>query len=73
MGLLWLQNTRSELHRPFKTWSSAVQARIGMCVALLAAPFFPRGSSTDESTIWYVMYAIVACSVVLFGLVYSLV
>jgi amino acid transporter len=68
-GLLWLRYRRSDLKRPFKAWSAAIVLRIILCLALLAAPFFPPKDGRSGG-IWYAAYAVVGVSVILFGLVY---
>jgi amino acid transporter len=70
VGLLWLRYRRPDLKRPFKAWSVAVVFRIILCLALLAAPFFPPKSGTINGGIWYATYAVVGVSVILIGLVY---
>ena len=61
-GLLWLRYSRPDLKRPFKAWNLAVVIRIALCLALLAAPFFPPEKRTDTG-IWYATYAVVGISV----------
>jgi amino acid transporter len=73
IGLLWLRYKRPDLKRPFKAWSVAVVLRIVLCLALLAAPFFPPKSGQTKGGLWYATYAVVGVSVILFGLVYWLV
>jgi amino acid transporter len=62
VGLLWLRYARPDLKRPFKAWGVAVVLRIGLCLALLAAPFFPP-EHKNKSGIWYATYAVVGISV----------
>jgi amino acid transporter len=69
-GLLWLRYKRPDLKRPFKAWSAAVLLRIILCLALLAAPFFPPKDGNSNGGIWYAAYAVVGVGVILFGLVY---
>ncbi|KAF2994255.1 hypothetical protein E8E13_001526 [Curvularia kusanoi] len=68
-GLLWLRYHRPDLKRPFKAWTLAVVLRIALCLALLAAPFFPPEHKKDNG-IWYATYAVVGISVVVFGFLY---
>lgn len=62
-GLLWLRYSRPDLKRPFKAWNSAVILRIVLCLALLAAPFFPPRESRKVKGLWYATYAVVGISV----------
>ncbi|UPX09912.1 low-affinity methionine permease [Ascochyta rabiei] len=68
-GLLWLRYSRPDLKRPFRAWNSAVVLRIALCLALLAAPFFPPANQKDTG-MWYATYAVVGISVIAFGFVY---
>lgn len=71
VGLLWLRYRRPELKRPFKSWIGAIFLRIGLCVALLTAPFFPPTEGRQpKGSIWYATYAVVGVSILLFGLAY---
>ncbi|KAF2682293.1 hypothetical protein K458DRAFT_444352 [Lentithecium fluviatile CBS 122367] len=70
IGLLWLRYKRPDLKRPFKAWRAAVVFRIGLSLALLAAPFFPPREGTSTGHIWYAMYAVVGISIIVFGVVY---
>lgn len=70
VGLLWLRYKRPDLKRPFKVWRLAVVLRIFLCLALLAAPFFPPRGGQTSGGIWYATYAVVGISVILFGSVY---
>lgn len=70
VGLLYLRYKRPDLKRPFKAWSVAVVLRILLCLALLAAPFFPPKDGHAKGGIWYATYAVVGVSVILFGLLY---
>lgn len=70
IGLLWLRYKRPDLKRPFRAWKAAVMVRIVLCLALLAAPFFPPKGKHVEGGIWYATYAVVGVSVILFGLLY---
>ncbi|KAH7081787.1 amino acid permease-domain-containing protein [Paraphoma chrysanthemicola] len=70
IGLLWLRIKRPDLKRPFKAWRVAVVLRIGLCLALLAAPFFPPREKKHKHGIWYATYAVVGISVIVFGLLY---
>ncbi|KAF1930316.1 putative methionine permease [Didymella exigua CBS 183.55] len=69
IGLLWLRRSRPELQRPFRAWHSAIVLRIALCIALLAAPFFPPEHKRNAG-IWYATYAVVGTSVIAFGIVY---
>lgn len=60
-GLLLLRHIRPELRRPFKAWPPAVWLRIALCLALIAAPFFPSRRNADVS-FFYASYALVALS-----------
>lgn len=70
IGLLWLRYTRPDLKRPFKAWNSAVLLRIGLSLALLAAPFFPPKGGQKKGELWYATYAVVGVSIIAFGLLY---
>ncbi|KAI1276548.1 methionine permease [Xylaria sp. FL0933] len=72
IGLIWLRYKRPDLKRPFKAWMPAVVFRALLCVALLAAPFFPP-SHPDPDGLWYATYAVVGVGVIVFGVVYWLV
>jgi hypothetical protein len=58
-GLIWLRFKRSDLKRPFKAWLPAVWLRIGICVALIAAPFFPPKDGEADVGFFYATYAVV--------------
>jgi amino acid transporter len=62
IGLLWLRYKRPDIKRPFKAWVLAVVLRIGLSLALLAAPFFPPKEGTSTGGIWYATYAVVGIS-----------
>jgi amino acid transporter len=70
VGLLWLRYRRPDLKRPFKAWSIAIVSRIVLCIALLAAPFFPPKDGKGKGGIWYATYAVVGIGVIVFGLFY---
>ncbi|KAH4079042.1 hypothetical protein HBI56_235350 [Parastagonospora nodorum] len=70
VGLLWLRYKRPDLKRPFKAWTVAVILRIVLCLALIAAPFFPPTAGHAKGGIWYATYAVVGAGVILFGLLY---
>ncbi|KAI0448052.1 methionine permease [Xylaria telfairii] len=72
VGLLWLRYKRPDLKRPFKAWLPAVFFRALLCLALLAAPFFPP-SNPDPNGLWYATYAVVGVGVIVFGVLYWLV
>ncbi|KAF2431428.1 hypothetical protein EJ08DRAFT_670030 [Tothia fuscella] len=69
IGLIWLRFKRPDLTRPYKAWLPAVVLRIGLSVALIAAPFFPPPAS-EEHHIFYATYAIVGVAIILFGVLY---
>lgn len=58
-GLILLRYRRPDLRRPFKAWLPAVWLRIVMCLALLAAPFFPPPGWKGDVDFFYATYAIV--------------
>jgi amino acid transporter len=58
-GLIWLRYKRSDLKRPFKAWIPAVWIRIAICLALIAAPFFPPKDGHADVGFFYATYAIV--------------
>ncbi|KAH8165056.1 hypothetical protein CIB48_g3194 [Xylaria polymorpha] len=72
VGLIWLRYKRPDLKRPFKAWMPAVFFRALLCLALLAAPFFPP-SNPDPNGLWYATYAVVGVGVIVFGVLYWLV
>ncbi|KAI5867556.1 amino acid permease-domain-containing protein [Durotheca rogersii] len=72
IGLIWLRYKRPELKRPFKAWIPAVIFRSLLCLALLAAPFFPP-SHPKPGGLFYATYAIVGVGILVFGVVYWLV
>ncbi|RWA13871.1 hypothetical protein EKO27_g1252 [Xylaria grammica] len=72
IGLIWLRYKRPDLKRPFKAWMPAVIFRALLCVALLAAPFFPP-SNPNPGGLWYATYAVVGVSIIAFGVIYWLV
>jgi hypothetical protein len=47
-----------------------VVLRIVLCLALLAAPFFPPNRGQHEGELWYTTYAAVGMGVILFDLAY---
>jgi amino acid transporter len=59
IGLLLLRRKRPDLRRPFKAWLPAVWVRIAICVALIAAPFFPPKDGVADVGFFYATYAIV--------------
>ena len=59
IGLLWLRRKRSDLRRPFKAWLPAVWLRIAICLALIAAPFFPPKDGRADVGFFYATYALV--------------
>ncbi|KNG87202.1 putative methionine permease [Aspergillus nomiae NRRL 13137] len=70
VGLLIVRWREPSLHRPFKAWNWAVWLRIVVCLALLAAPFFPPPDRKGDVHFFYATYAIVGAGVVLFGVFY---
>ncbi|KAI0894075.1 amino acid permease-domain-containing protein [Annulohypoxylon nitens] len=72
VGLVWLRYKRPDLKRPFKAWIPAVIFRILLCLALLAAPFFPPSNPKPDG-LWYATYAVVSVGLLLFGILYWLV
>ncbi|KAF7596215.1 hypothetical protein BBP40_002747 [Aspergillus hancockii] len=70
VGLLIVRQREPFLNRPFKAWRSAIWLRIVVCIALLAAPFFPPPDRKGDVHFFYATYAIVGAGVVVFGIVY---
>ncbi|KAL0932550.1 methionine permease [Colletotrichum truncatum] len=68
-GLLWLRFKRPDLKRPFKAWAPAVVLRIGLSLALLAAPFFPPKTKPTNG-LFYAAYAVVGASILAAGVLY---
>lgn len=62
-GILLLRRWRSDLQRPFKAWLPAVWLRIGLCVALILAPFFSPGKGGGDVSFFYAAYALVGGAV----------
>ncbi|KAI1180355.1 methionine permease [Nemania sp. FL0916] len=62
LGLIWLRYKRPDLKRPFKAWMPAVVFRAVLCLALLAAPFFPP-KHQNPNGLWYATYAVVGVGV----------
>jgi hypothetical protein len=60
-GLIWLRYERPDLERPYKAWIPAVLFRIGLSLALLAAPFFPPPKE-QRTGLFYATYALVGTS-----------
>lgn len=58
-GLIILRYRRPDLKRPYKAWLPAVWLRASICVALLAAPFFPPADWRGDVDFFYATYAIV--------------
>ncbi|GAB1206240.1 hypothetical protein APSETT445_004924 [Aspergillus pseudonomiae] len=63
VGLLIVRWREPSLHRPFKAWNWAVWLRIVVCLALLAAPFFPPPDRKGDVHFFYATYAIVGAGV----------
>ena len=59
IGLIWLRYKRPDLKRPFKAWLPAVYLRIGLCLGLIAAPFFPPEGGKGDVSFFYATYAVV--------------
>jgi hypothetical protein len=57
-GLIWLRFKRPELKRPFKAWLPGAYLKLGMSLALLAAPFFPPPEK-PKNGLFYATYAII--------------
>ncbi|KAH7383448.1 amino acid permease-domain-containing protein [Cadophora sp. MPI-SDFR-AT-0126] len=70
IGLLRLRYQRPDLTRPFKAWLPAVYFRIVLCVALIAAPFFPPKDGKSDVSFWYGTYAVVGIGLILFAILY---
>lgn len=62
-GLLWLRYKKPDLYRPFKAWIPGVWLRIALCIALIAAPFFPPKHGTGDVGFFYATYALVGLGV----------
>ncbi|KFY24996.1 hypothetical protein V493_04896 [Pseudogymnoascus sp. VKM F-4281 (FW-2241)] len=70
IGLLKLRKSRPELLRPFKAWLPVVWLRIGVCLALIAAPFVPPKGGRGDVSFFYATYAIVGIMIILFAVGY---
>ncbi|KAE8353799.1 amino acid/polyamine transporter I [Aspergillus coremiiformis] len=70
VGLLVVRRREPSLHRPFQAWSLAIWLRIVVCIALLAAPFFPPPDRKGDVHFFYATYALVGAGVVVFGVLY---
>lgn len=70
LGLLLLRYKRPELKRPFKAWLPAVFLRILLCLALIAAPFFPPEGRQGDVHFFYATYAIVGIGIIIFAVLY---
>ncbi|KAG7040467.1 methionine permease [Colletotrichum scovillei] len=68
-GLLWLRVKRPDIKRPFKAFVPAVIIRIGLSIALLAAPFFPPDTKPPNG-LFYATYAIIGVSILTAGVMY---
>jgi hypothetical protein len=44
---------------PLKAWLPAVWIRIFICLALIAAPFFPPAEGRGDVGFWYATYSVV--------------
>ncbi|KAI3529388.1 methionine permease [Colletotrichum abscissum] len=69
VGLLWLRIKRPDIKRPFKAFVPAVILRIGLSIALLAAPFFPPDTKPPNG-LFYATYAIIGVSILTAGVMY---
>ena len=63
VGILFLRYRRPELHRPYRSWLSAVWLRIAFCICLIAAPLFPPKDGTGDVDFFYATYALVCITV----------
>ena len=63
LGLIWLRRARPDLKRPYKAFLPAVWIRIFLSLALIAAPFVPRGGEDGSAHLSRVTYALVGISV----------
>ncbi|OJJ46753.1 hypothetical protein ASPZODRAFT_97254 [Penicilliopsis zonata CBS 506.65] len=70
VGLLLLRIRRPDLSRPFRAWLPAVWLRVLVCLALLAAPFFPPPDWRGDVDFFYATYAIVGVGIIVFGIAY---
>ncbi|KUJ06561.1 amino acid transporter [Mollisia scopiformis] len=70
IGLIWLRRKRSDLGRPFKAWVPAVWIRIAICIALIAAPFFPPKDGSADVGFFYATYAVVGIGLIVFAVLY---
>lgn len=62
-GLLILRYKEPHRIRPFKAWLTAVWLRVGVCLALLVAPFIPPPGWQGDVHFFYATYAIVGIAV----------
>ncbi|PSS23471.1 hypothetical protein M430DRAFT_136435 [Amorphotheca resinae ATCC 22711] len=69
-GLLLLRKKRPDLQRPYKAWLPAVWLRIAICLALVAAPFFPPKDGKADVGFFYATYAIVGIGIISFAILY---
>ncbi|OBT82145.1 hypothetical protein VE02_09117 [Pseudogymnoascus sp. 03VT05] len=70
IGLLKLRKSHPDLLRPFKAWLPVVWLRIGVCLALIAAPFVPPKGGKGDVSFFYATYAIVGILIILFEVGY---
>lgn len=59
VGLLLIRKREPLRKSPFKAWRSAIWLRVIVCVALLAAPFFPPPGKKGDVHFFYATYAMV--------------
>jgi amino acid transporter len=62
-GLIWLRFKRPDLYRPYKAWLPGVVVRMGVSVALIAAPFFPSAAQSSKGWLGGAAYALVGIAV----------
>ncbi|KAJ9607260.1 low-affinity methionine permease [Cladophialophora chaetospira] len=69
-GLILLRFQKPDLLRPFKAWIPAVWLRLLLSLALIGAPFFPSSKGHSDVNFFYATYALVAISILIFGVIY---
>ncbi|KAH8434279.1 APC family permease [Aspergillus melleus] len=70
VGLLLIRKREPFRKAPFKAWRLAIWLRIIVCVALMAAPFFPPPGRKGDVRFFYAAYAVVGAGVLLTGVIY---